>query len=74
MTGGATASINCPATEPDRMERRTVAGGGLLVAGLVGYGLGVYVPYPGRSFSLTAVMVGIALVATAQRARTEAEP
>lgn len=55
------------------MERRALAGGTLLVAGLVGYGVGVYTPYPGRSFSLTAIMVGIVLVATAQRAPTEAE-
>ena len=44
------------------MERRTV-GSGLLVAGLLAYAVGVYVPYPGRAFSLTAVMVGIVLVA-----------
>lgn len=56
------------------MERRTLAGGGLLVAGVVGYGVGVYTPYPGRSFSLTAIMVGIVLVATTRRAPTEAEP
>lgn len=46
------------------MERRTV-GGGLLIAGLLAYAVGVYVPYPGRAFSLTAVMVGIVLVALA---------
>ncbi|MFW5939212.1 MAG: hypothetical protein ACOCQU_02060 [Halolamina sp.] len=44
------------------MDRRSLAGGGLLVAGLLGYAAGVYVPYPGRAFSLTAVMVGIVLV------------
>ncbi|WP_435117698.1 hypothetical protein [Halolamina sp. C58] len=46
------------------MERRKVAGVGLLVAGLLSYGVGIYVPYPGRAFSLPAVMVGIVLVAT----------
>jgi len=35
-----------------------------LVAGLLSYGVGIYVPYPGRAFSLTAVMVGIVLAAT----------
>lgn len=44
------------------MDGRSLAGGGLLVAGLLGYAAGVYVPYPGRAFSLTAVMVGIVLV------------
>ena len=44
------------------MDRGSLAGGGLLVAGLLGYAVGVYVPYPGRAFSLTAVMVGIGLV------------
>ena len=45
------------------MERRTVAGGSLLIVGLLGYAVGVYAPYPGRAFSLTAVMVGFVLVA-----------
>jgi len=44
------------------MDRGSLAGGGLLVAGLLGYVAGVYVPYPGRAFSLTAVMVGIVLL------------
>ncbi|NHX35234.1 MULTISPECIES: hypothetical protein [Halolamina] len=44
------------------MHRRTVAGGGLLVAGLLGYAVGVYVSYPGRAFSLTAIMAGTVLV------------
>ncbi len=45
------------------MHRRTVAGGGLLVAGLLGYAAGTLVAYPGRAFSLTAVMVGTVLLA-----------
>ena len=44
------------------MQRRVLAGWGLLVAGLLGYAAGIYVPYPGRAFSLTAIMVGIVLV------------
>jgi len=56
------------------MERRRVAGGGLLVAGLLSYGVGLYVPYPGRAFSLTAVMVGIVLVATGGRSQVEGPP
>jgi len=44
------------------MHRRALAGGGLLVAGLLGYAAGVSVAYPGRAFSLTAIMAGIVLV------------
>jgi len=43
---------------------RTLGGGiAVTVLGLVGYAAGVWVPYPGRSFSVTAVMVGLTLVA-----------
>jgi hypothetical protein len=45
------------------MEPRTVAGSGLLVTGLLTYAAGVSISDPGRAFSLTAVMVGIVLVA-----------
>lgn len=42
-----------------------VLNAGLAVAavGLAGYGVGLVTPYPGRSFSVTAVMVGVALAA-----------
>lgn len=33
----------------------------LVVAGLAGYVVGIAVPYPGRGFSLTAVMAGLAV-------------
>lgn len=56
------------------MERRRAAGAGLLAAGLVSYGVGIYVPYPGRGFSLTAVMVGIVLVATGDGPGAEGSP
>jgi len=46
------------------MNRELVAGVLTLVAGLVGYVVGIAVPYPGRAFSVTAVMVGLLLVAT----------
>jgi hypothetical protein len=43
---------------------RTLGGGiAVTVLGLVGYAVGVWTPYPGRSFSVTAVMVGLTLVA-----------
>ena len=45
------------------MNRTRAAGLAILAAGLLGYGLGVYTPYPGRAFSITAVMVGITLTA-----------
>ena len=35
----------------------------LTTVGLAGYAAGVATPYPGRAFSLTLVMVGLALVA-----------
>jgi hypothetical protein len=49
------------------MVRGTLLGGGLFVAGLVGYVTGLYTEYPGRALSLTAIMVGITLVAIARR-------
>lgn len=45
------------------MNRIRVVGLALSAGGLVGYVLGVLAPYPGRGFTLTAVMVGITLVA-----------
>ncbi|WP_201289214.1 hypothetical protein [Halovenus carboxidivorans] len=47
------------------MEPQRLAGLALVVAGVSGYVVGVYVSYPGRSFSITAVMLGVALAATA---------
>lgn len=49
------------------MDRPTLAGIGLCTVGLVGYVAGVYVAYPGRAFSITALMVGITLVAIARQ-------
>jgi hypothetical protein len=45
------------------MDRVAAVGVALTVAGLVGYAIGVVAPYPGRSFSVTGVMVGLTLVA-----------
>jgi len=45
------------------MDRSTIVGSGLFGAGILGYIVGVYVAYPGRGFTITAVMVGITLVA-----------
>jgi len=47
----------------------TLGGGiALSVAGLAAYAAGVWVPYPGRAFSVTAVMVGVGLVALGRSA------
>lgn len=45
------------------MNRLLLVGVALLLAGFGGYILGVAIAYPGRSFSVTAIMVGIALIA-----------
>jgi len=54
------------------MELQRLTGLTLAVAGLVGYVVGIYVAYPGRSFSITVVMVGIALAAIGREAGSEA--
>ncbi|WP_439026183.1 hypothetical protein [Haloarchaeobius sp. DT45] len=45
------------------MDRTFAAGAALTLLGLVGYGIGVLEPYPGRAFSVTGVMIGLTLVA-----------
>lgn len=45
------------------MNRTRAAGLALTVGGVAGYLAGLATPYPGRAFSLTAVMVGITLAA-----------
>lgn len=45
------------------MNRVLGTGAALTAVGVVGYVAGVLVPYPGRSFSVTAVMVGVTLLA-----------
>jgi len=48
------------------MNATTAAGLGLTILGLAGYVVGLAVPYPGRSFSLTALMVGLTVAAIAR--------
>ncbi|EMA04341.1 MULTISPECIES: hypothetical protein [Haloferax] len=43
------------------MTRVRTAGIGVTVLGVVGYGVGTFFAYPGRAFSVTAMMVGITL-------------
>jgi uncharacterized membrane protein len=47
------------------MQLQRQAGIFLVCAGILGYGTGIFVPYPGRAFSITLLMVGIALAAIA---------
>jgi hypothetical protein len=42
----------------------------LAVGGLAGYVAGVFVDYPGRAFSVTALMVGVTVFLVAQGAPT----
>lgn len=45
------------------MNRLLAAGLLLVVVGVLGYAVGVLADYPARGFSVTAVMVGITLIA-----------
>jgi len=45
------------------MNRLAIAGGLSLAGGVVGYAAGIAAAYPGRSFSVTAVMIGVTLLA-----------
>ena len=52
---------------------RLVAAGVLLTLGGVGaYLVGIFLAYPGRAFSITALMVGISLLALGGRERADA--
>ena len=44
------------------MDRTRIAGAVLGGLGLVGYVVGIAGPYAGRAFSITALMVGVALL------------
>ncbi|SEW12832.1 hypothetical protein [Halobacterium jilantaiense] len=45
------------------MNRIRAAGVVLTIGGVAGYLAGLATPYPGRAFSVTAVMVGVTLAA-----------
>ena len=53
------------------MVRNALFGVGLIIGGVLGYIAGIYIEYPGRAFSLTAIMVGITLVAITPRSNAE---
>jgi hypothetical protein len=46
------------------MNRTMVVGLALSAGGVAAYVVGIEIAYPGRSFAVTAVMVGMTLVAT----------
>jgi len=46
----------------------------LTAVGTAGYAVGVGTPYPGRSLSVTAVMVGVTLAAIGRSTSPEDEP
>ncbi|MFB6233769.1 MAG: hypothetical protein ABEH81_06470 [Halopenitus sp.] len=54
------------------MHWQRLAGFVLSGAGVVGYAIGVYVPYTGRAFSITALMIGVALAAIGSPEAAEA--
>jgi len=54
------------------MDRTFILGAGLTALGVGGYVGGLVVSYPGRGFSITAVMVGITLAAIGDHRRVGA--
>jgi hypothetical protein len=55
------------------MDRTFAVGACLAVVGTAGYVVGTAVAYPGRAFSLTALMVGITLAALGDGGRRDGE-
>ncbi|WP_169302382.1 hypothetical protein [Halorientalis salina] len=55
------------------MNRELVAGSALLTVGVAGYALGTARPFPGRAFSITAVMIGLLLVSIGRSPVTEGQ-
>lgn len=49
------------------MHRSTLIGIGLFLIGMTGYAVGIHVAYPGRAFSVSAVMTGVAIAAIGQQ-------
>lgn len=48
------------------MNRTLALGIALTGGGVLGYAAGIVTPYPGRAFTVTAVMVGVTLLAIGQ--------
>jgi hypothetical protein len=56
------------------MDSLAALGPLLVVVGLAGYVAGIAVPYPGRAFALTVLMVGTTLLAVRPPATAEGWP
>ncbi|EMA09098.1 hypothetical protein SAMN05443574_1188 [Haloarcula vallismortis] len=56
------------------MNRLFVAGVALTLVGIAGYAVGTTVAYPGRSASVTAVMVGLTVAAVGHSTPAEDTP
>jgi len=54
------------------MNAPFAVGAALTVVGVAAYVVGVARPFPGRSFSVAAVMIGVSLLAVSGRERDEA--
>jgi len=55
------------------MKPALALGVALTAVGTTGYAVGVWAPYPGRSLSVTAVMVGLTLAAIGRSKPPEGE-
>lgn len=51
------------------MDTAFAAGVALTALGTLGYVVGIVAPYPGRAFSVTAVMLGVTLTAVGRAGR-----
>ncbi|WP_191906125.1 MULTISPECIES: hypothetical protein [unclassified Haloarcula] len=56
------------------MTRLFIVGVALTLVGIAGYAVGTTVAYPGRSASVTAVMVGLTVAAVGHATPTEDTP
>lgn len=63
IPAGSPIRFSLDPREPGDMNRLLVAGVAFVLVGLAGYVAGVLTPYAGRAFSVTAVMIGITLIA-----------
>jgi hypothetical protein len=53
------------------MPIQRLTGIAIVSVGIAAYITGIYIPYPGRAFSLTAIMIGAGLVAISRPSSTE---
>ncbi len=70
-TSPAPADVFVPPVRATCMNATFAAGAALTVVGVAAYVVGVARPFPGRSFSVAAVMIGISLLAVSGRQEGE---